>query len=200
MTPNTTHAIASGVFFGLVLSTSAVSPASASLTFNFSFSNTIGNVPGTVTGRIIGLVDNATSSATGAFIDSAPTDLNWSPLPVDVFDHFNEIVSNSFTVAGGVIIDASFRATTNFNPAWLWINDDSNNFLDISNNANNFYVWNRDGFNGVSFTSAQVPGPTPIFGTALAFGLSRKLKRRIANGSQSKTTLSPPAPSPATRH
>lgn len=181
--------VALGIGIGLLLAAGAMRPASAVISFEFSFSNdpAWGNVPGTVTGRILGLVDNATSTATGAFIDTAPDALGYGPFPVDVFSRFPVISENSFTVVGGVMTDASFLAQSQDNlgsgfpgPAWLYINiNGSTNFLDANDNNNQEFVWNEGGLNGVTFTPIVVPGPLAISGAAMAFGFSRKLRKRI---------------------
>lgn len=58
-------------------------------------------IPGTVTGHITGLVDNATSSASGIFIDSAPSalEVNYSLNLVDTVFLFD----NSFELSAGVV-------------------------------------------------------------------------------------------------
>jgi PEP-CTERM motif len=102
------------------------SAPSHALTFDFSFTNdpTLGTAPGTVTGEIVGLLDNATSAATAVYIDSFPTapfffgtsgpfvlqlpgptpfNMLSPPAPYDA-----SIISNSFTVFNGQIINANF--------------------------------------------------------------------------------------------
>jgi hypothetical protein len=177
-----------GIGLGLLLHVGAVKPASAVISINFSFSNdpSFGNVPGTVSGRILGLVDNATSAATGVFIDAAPDALGYGPFPVDVFSRFPVITENSFTVIGGVIAAAGFLAQSpdgsgpgSPGPAWLYINSEGNNFLDVNDNSNEKFVWNTEGLNGVTFSSVEVPGPLAISGVAMGIGFSRRLRKRI---------------------
>ena len=83
------------------------------VSFNFSFSNQfpLGDVPGAVAGRI-GL-NNQSSATRAAFITSSPAALGY---PLTALDNnlsqpsINDVVSNSFTVTGGVLTSIDFRA------------------------------------------------------------------------------------------
>jgi len=167
-----------------LLAVTILTPSTAlALGFSFEFDNDntlYGTVPGTVKGRILGLADTGTSAASQVFIDSAPAELGFT-FPLDVFAFYSVIDTNSFEVSGGNIIAADFYANSIGDPPWFWINHDNNNFLDIETGANDLFVYNRNGFSGVRFIPLllPVPGPLPIFGVATAFGLSRKLRKRI---------------------
>ena len=81
------------------------------LTFGFSFSNDGGTVDGTVSGRIFGLVDDLSGqSATKILIDSFPaglgSDINNGLDPI----LWDNVISNAFDVAHGVITYADFGA------------------------------------------------------------------------------------------
>ena len=88
------------------------------VSFNFSFTNQppLGNVNGTVTGRIDGLADTGTSAATAVFITSIPDQPFGMPFyPLSASDNILAqpslfIVSNSFTVASGLLTAVNFNA------------------------------------------------------------------------------------------
>jgi hypothetical protein len=88
------------------------------VSFNFSFTNEFpfGNVNGTVAGRIDGLADTGTSAATAVFITSIPDQPFGMPFyPLSASDNILAqpslfIVSNSFTVASGLLTAVDFNA------------------------------------------------------------------------------------------
>jgi hypothetical protein len=89
------------------------------VSFNFSFTNEppLGGVNGTVTGRIDGLAASGISSATAVFVTSSPSGLFY---PLSATDNILAqpslfILSNSFTVASGVLTTVDFNA--GFTPA-----------------------------------------------------------------------------------
>ena len=181
-----------GIACGIGLAVSLAMPVSAVGVYRFAFDNDVaagGNMPGTVSGRIVGLADNATSAATGVYIDSVPVALrDLGPFPVDAFSYYNQIDSNSFTVAGGMIVAAEFRASTSSHSPWLFMNyKGETNFLGSA--TNQFYVWNESGLAGLRFTPlASAPGPLPALGVTAAIGLSRRLRRRLL-GRSGRSTL-----------
>ncbi len=92
----------------------AISVASAgTATYSFSFDNVDGTVGGTVSGTFE-LADGDGSFAPTSFIvDTAPAALGYS-LALDFLDPgngFSNLISNTFTVAGGLITNATFGAT-----------------------------------------------------------------------------------------
>jgi hypothetical protein len=101
--------------FAAILASTALVQA---VSFNFSFTNEfpLGNVTGTVTGRIDGLADTGTSAATAAFITSIPEQPFGMPFyPLSASDNILAqpslfIVSNSFTVASGLLTAVNFNA------------------------------------------------------------------------------------------
>lgn len=86
-----------------------VATTAEAATYGFSFSNVDGSVAGTVAGDIVLPDGDGTFAASSIFVTSAPAALNYT-LPLDILSVFTTVVSNSFTVSGGFITDASFGA------------------------------------------------------------------------------------------
>ncbi len=183
-----------------VLASAMALPHASATTVYFHFSNTInsdGTIDGTVYGHVTGVVDNATSAATGVFIDSYPAALpgifnvgDYVP-PFDVLStwHSGELDENSFTLVGGHVVDAAFSLVfANGDNDRLYLNSKCDctgetghtNFISIGSN-NSQYVWNVGDLNaadGLIFTSG-VPEPAVWATMIMGFGLiGGQLRRR----------------------
>ncbi|NCQ91537.1 MAG: PEP-CTERM sorting domain-containing protein [Microcystis aeruginosa LG13-03] len=92
------------------VATATLAPVASAATFNFSFSNVTGPVNGTVQGTLtLPDGDGTNLAATSLIVTSAPAALGYT-LPFNVLANFTGLVSNSFTVSGGVITASSFAA------------------------------------------------------------------------------------------
>lgn len=151
-------------------------------------------IPGTVTGHITGLVDNATSSASGIFLDSAPSALavNYSLNLVDtVF-----LYKNSFQLNAGVVekYDYESGGPANSNIAGLTISQSAQvtlgapiRFAGLATEVGNelLGVVSEDpvSFSSAPFSVSSIPLPAalPMFGVTLlgliGFGIKRKEAR-----------------------
>jgi PEP-CTERM motif len=182
----------------------ASAPASAATVY-YHFTNVVGNVAGTVSGHISGLLDNATSAATGVWVDSYPAGLAGGgglgsyPVPFNVLAAWTGTVNeNSFTLAGGVVTGARFSIVgANGDLDQLFLNSacacaygtGHTNFLDIGT-GDTRYVWNVGDLNaqdGLVFDNGPaggVPEPTTWammlagFG-AIGFAMRRKPEQKV---------------------
>ena len=84
------------------VATATLAPVASAATFNFSFSNVTGPVNGTVQGTLTLPDGDGTNAATSLIVTSAPAALGYT-LPFDVMANLTNLLSNSFTVSGGVI-------------------------------------------------------------------------------------------------
>lgn len=107
------------------VATATLAPVASAATFNFSFGNVEGPVSGTVQGTLTLPDGDGILSATSLIVTSAPAALGYT-LPFDVLANLTTLLSNSFTVSGGVITASSFGAqnlteglTLNFFPGSL---------------------------------------------------------------------------------
>ncbi|GEA27198.1 hypothetical protein MiAbW_01758 [Microcystis aeruginosa NIES-4325] len=107
------------------VATATLAPVASAATFNFSFGNVTGPVSGTVQGTLTLPDGDGTNAATSLIVTSAPSALGYT-LPLDVLANLTNLVSNSFTVSGGVITASSFAAqnsgaalTLNFFPGTI---------------------------------------------------------------------------------
>lgn len=142
-------------------------------------------VPGTVTGRILGLPDDGSGAALQVLIDSYSPDGTLS-YPVNATAFFSQF-ENSFTVDGGVIIAAAFRADNDFiSPSFdrLYFNipiydTGGTNYASLGSN-NGTSIWNNQGLGGITFT--RIDGAVPEPGTwallLLGFGAVGSVLRR----------------------
>ena len=183
------------MLFALAAMVSALSAGAANaVTVTFTFSNYVGNYNGTVTGRVTGLVDNATSAASGVFIDSYPVGLNQFGTyntPFDVLAWTGNVMENSFTLSGGLVTSAFFSISgANGVNDQLYLNSacacafgtGHTNFLNIGNNDTQ-YVWsvgNLGAADGIIFGSGQggVPEPSSWALMISGFGLAGAALRR----------------------
>jgi hypothetical protein len=163
------------------LSTVGIVPAASAGTLDFTFSFTgtnyslPGNPSGTVTGEIVGLSDNATSSATAIYIDTADNNIKNDTLPYNALSTMALVFKNSFTVSNGVITAANlFILTANGDrtePDFesLTLNNSQTNQLTIGPGG----LANNSGFGGTTY--ALVPSvavaPEPASMTFLLEGL-----------------------------
>jgi hypothetical protein len=166
----------------------AVQSASAATVY-YHFDNVTGNVAGTVSGHITGLVDNATSAATGVWVDSYPAGLAGSsglgsyPVPFDVLTAWSggTVNENSFTLSGGVVTAAFFSLVgANGDSDQLFLNSACSctygtghtNFLDIGT-GDGQYVWNVGNLNsadGLVFGGSSGSVPEPSTWALMLFG------------------------------
>jgi len=180
---------------GVVATGSLLAPQAASaLDFTFSFEG--------VTGLIQNLVDNQINACNGT--DSCVVEVTGG-LPAAGLGTYTYTYGTGFTVSGGVIQegwDLDFPFWTGVrvrDSASAEIDAASEEFdffgsaeIDIIGSVGTFSVYMDAlgqelwyGSRGpVSFAafqapSSSVPGPLPLFGAAAAFGLSRKLRKRI---------------------
>jgi len=169
------------------------SPAHA-LDFNFTFTGTDGTV---VNGTIDGLVNNTTNESASSVVVTSVSNssytsvvgLNWVNLG---------ILSNSFTVANGVITNANFASGSGVQKLGLdnYVVGFYQNYLQdgIGTETYNSALTVTLGFGGALYSSASVPfdipgGATiPSVGALLALGAMRKARKSIA----SKTRLANP--------
>jgi hypothetical protein len=149
-----------------LLSLAAVPTAFADTeNFSFSFTGSAGLV-GTVTGEIDGLENNATSSATAVFIDTATNNAGGDTLPYNVLNSHADVIDNTFTVTNGVITGVYFFVDTSFSDP----SEPDFNALELNGYVNGTntlgfgfgQVINYDGLSGVTYTelpSAAAPEP-----------------------------------------
>ena len=144
--------------------TLAASQAQAvTVAFSFNSSPDWSNRSGTVTGLIYGLIDDATSAATDVTLTSYPATLGSFPSD-DIFAWPSIFVSfNTFTLSGGVVVDATFLlsdpATQALGINFVY-NQLRNGSATLANNA---------GLAGVTFSSVVVPEPASL--AVFGFGL-----------------------------
>ena len=92
------------------VATATLAPVASAATFNFSFGNVTGPVSGTVQGTLtLPDGDGTNLAATSLIVTSAPSALGYT-LPFNVLANLTNLLSNSFTVSGGVIAASSFMA------------------------------------------------------------------------------------------
>ena len=194
-----------------LLAPQAASAATQSATFNpvlivddgsssteFTFSGFTGSVSGVTTTINLTKCDDPINSTTGACLGSgdsfndeiqlllqSPTGTIVSLVPVSALSGQapGDTVTWTFTdaassvVSGGSLVSGTYLPSS---PLSAFIGEDGNG------------TWNllfADGFvedplsiNSWSLTvNQQVPGPLPLLGAASAFGISRRLRRRIAS-------------------
>jgi hypothetical protein len=151
--------------------------------FIFSFSSDLSDpnvtfgVPGSVTGRILGLPEDGTDvGAMQILVDSYSPDQTLA-FPIDVTSWIAQ-QENFFTVEGGLIVEAIFRADNGFEgtPSFdqLWINvpiheSGGTNFASFGSN-NTVAIWNNLGLAGITFSRIQDPIPEPSTWTMMLLG------------------------------
>ncbi|ACK67181.1 hypothetical protein PCC8801_3204 [Rippkaea orientalis PCC 8801] len=155
-------------------------------TFGFSFSNVNGPVGGTVEGTIELGDGDGTFAATSVIVTSAPAALGYTE-PFDILANFTTVLSNTFTVTGGMINSAasSFAACSNgcTSPAsGLLLNFPGvGTALSIQNTI---FVTNGvlDSFNStLSYSSTgAVPEPLTMLGAGAAVAFGGVFKKKLA--------------------
>ena len=141
------------------------------LDFSFSFEDIAGANQGTVTGTITGLSDDTNDQQPATVtVDSAPSDLNFSSLPLNL----NYQNGDGFDVSGGVITNASALysdtgSQIRFTTGTVGVNS-------LKNLANNRTSRAGDGFAQITYTASSTPP------TAVPFGVSPNMGIIILGG------------------
>jgi hypothetical protein len=176
----------------LLLCLAAPLASAETLSFSFSFSgpnySVGGALTGTVTGTIVGLEDNATSSATAIYIDTADNNVGGDALPFNVLSGTG-IEDNSFTVTGGEItaadLDVAPTGGDSSEPDFNILELDEESYNELGFNYGP--IENAGGFSGVTYTPIAA-APEPMTAAYLAEGLIaagllgwRRLRVRTAN-------------------
>ncbi|MFT4939911.1 MAG: hypothetical protein ACI88A_002960 [Paraglaciecola sp.] len=143
-----------------LLMTACVSPANATLIFDFSITDS-GNSNLVVTGEILGLDDNATSHATSVRVltNSAGDGIG------EYVGDYAHVFDNKFTVSGGSIVDTNFNSV-NYARAIDYFLD-----LRISHNAI-FYRNSTEWVSGRLVTIKRVSVPEPGTVILLSLGIA----------------------------
>ena len=153
------------------------------LDFSFSFDDTAGANQGTVTGKITGLSDDTNDQQPATVtVDGAPSDLNFSSLPLNL----NYQNGDGFDVSGGMITnasalysDATSQIRFNFGGAEV------NSLKNIADSTNVLTSRAGDGFANITYTNDATPVPfgvAPNMGIIILGGMygASRLRKKLA--------------------